>query len=230
MSILQTDCPRCNSQQTTFDCWSYIFQTKDNFYKSYYYELFYQCRVCHLSSIFLGICSYKTFSLDFTEQHILDANTSLNDVFHVFEPVLLKGKNSILPPKHLPSIVEERFKEGCDCLAIQCFNASVAMFRLCLQFTVDDLISRHENVPNKIIKNNLYNKIEWLFEQNTIRNQLRELSDCIRLVGNDGVHDGGLTKDDAQLIQKFTYFLLEDVYSVSGDIEKVKAWRKNRNL
>jgi hypothetical protein len=57
---------------------------------------------------------------------------------------------------------------------------------------------------------------------------LRELSKAIREDGNDGAHQGTLTKGDAEDLLDFTVALLKRVYTEPKQLELAEERRKQR--
>ncbi|MNV92833.1 hypothetical protein D3C71_1874590 [compost metagenome] len=66
----------------------------------------------------------------------------------------------------------------------------------------------------------------WLFDNGKLPDALRELSSCIREDGNDAVHRGNLTPEDAEDIADFAYVLLERLYS---EPEKLRLAAERRS-
>ena len=105
------------------------------------------------------------------------------------------------------------------------------MFRLCLDLATKVLLPPEEPVIaglNSHIRKNLGPRLGWLFEHKHLPENLKELSNCIKEDGNDGAHDGTLTKHDAEDIQDFAVALLERLYSEPEKILLAKARREQR--
>ena len=95
------------------------------------------------------------------------------------------------------------------------------MFRLCIDLTTKDLISREDgdNSINQDVRKNLSKRLKWLLDNNKIPKKLESLSETIRLDGNDGAHDGTLQQDDAYDLMEFTSILLEGIYTLPENIK-----------
>jgi hypothetical protein len=67
-----------------------------------------------------------------------------------------------------------------------------------------------EDVPglNNKTRRDLGLRLPWLFERGILPSDLRDLSSCIREDGNDGAHQGTLTKEEAGDLLDFTNALL----------------------
>jgi hypothetical protein len=57
---------------------------------------------------------------------------------------------------------------------------------------------------------------------------VREISTCIREDGNDGAHQGTLTKEDAEDLLDFTTALLERLFTEPRRLEIAQERRKER--
>lgn len=117
-------------------------------------------------------------------------------------------------PEHLPPEIEAAFVEGTKCLAIGCYNASAAMFRLGLDLCTKEMLPpADEPEPNRHTRRNLAPRLEWLFDNGRLPADLRDLSAAVKDNGNDGAHDGNLSEEDAEDIYDFAYALLERIYT-----------------
>jgi len=82
-----------------------------------------------------------------------------------------------------------------------------------------------EGGPNAKTRRDLGLRLPWLFANNKLPSDLRELSAAIREDGNDGAHQGTLTKEEAYDLLDFTTALLERVFT---EPEKIKLAEKRR--
>jgi len=119
-------------------------------------------------------------------------------------------------------------------MTIGCYNAAATMFRLCLDLATKSLLektiekSNHEKKPNDRAIKSLGLRLSWLFGEGAISEDLRDLSTCIKDDGNDGAHEGTLSKVDAEDILDFTVNLLERLYTGPQNLEIAKQRRESR--
>lgn len=132
------------------------------------------------------------------------------------------------PPDHLPKNIEGVFNEGATCLAVGCYNAAAAMFRLCLDLSTRSLLTKIGKEPNSKAKRNLGLRLDWLFDKGELPESLKDLSACIKDYGNDGAHEGNLSKEDAVGIFDFTFILLERIYTEPAKLKQAKQRRESR--
>jgi hypothetical protein len=192
-------------------------------------ELFCRCRACGLTSVF------KVRAKDGLLEKVVD-NIDLNTVkinvamyFKVLGYVSTSDRSSIEPPTSLPPDVEAAFKEGARCLASQCPNAAAAMFRLALDLATFPRLPPPESAePAARVRRDLGLRLQWLFTNAHLPAELRGLSDCVREDGNDGVHRGTISPEDAEDLQDFTYALLERLYSEPGRLQQAEQRRAAR--
>ncbi|HFG6988898.1 DUF4145 domain-containing protein [Acinetobacter baumannii] len=241
MSTFVFDCPSCLAKNSTFNVKSYNSSLK-NEYKIW--QLFSICRAC-TSAIIITADVQQNVHYDIQRQshshsqkhlyifhklsdYINADDSHLNLYFHRFRysPIL---KTHLAPPELLPKNIEDIFVEASKCLSIGCFNASAAMFRLCLDVVTKDIIEENESLqPTKENKKTIHNRLSWIFEKNILHKNLEELSRCIKDDGNDGAHDGNIGKEEADDLFDFTYELLEQVYTQPERIRLAQARRLER--
>ena len=227
MSQLVADCPRCGSQHVSFDVtqaaligYMYNWQSK--------YEAFAVCRACHRPTIF-KLSQREIADSDHIKKTGLPALGSVNDHFREEGYVSVKDKIPEKPPEHLPAAIEAIFKEGATCMSVMCYNAAGTMFRLCLDFA-SRLLLPDENTEglNSKIRFSLGLRLIWLFDTKRLPEGLRELSLCVKEDGNDGAHEGTLTKADAEDLHDFTITLLTRLYTEPARLAEAKARRDAR--
>ena len=80
--------------------------------------------------------------------------------------------------------------------------------------------------PNNKVKRSLGLRLQWLFEKGLLPVALQELSEAIKEDGNDGAHEGTLTKAEAEDLQDFTVALLERLYT---EPERLRLARERRD-
>src|SRR5208282_4515481 len=140
MSTLVADCPRCGAVNMTFDLDGELI-VGERYQWQRIYELSCICRHCHYFTIFHAEQSYiqtdkALRDLSFHKKY----SGSANDFIRVKGYVSLKDESSEGPPEFLPEPVERAFIEGAKCLAIKCYNAAAAMFRMCVDIATRDLL------------------------------------------------------------------------------------------
>ncbi|MDC5162629.1 DUF4145 domain-containing protein [Acinetobacter baumannii] len=241
MSTLVFDCPNCSAQHSTFDVKSYYSNLANEYCE---WELFSICRSCTSAMIIKadverGIhqaliaesLSYQD-RFNYVREKLSDfidrKDVHLNDYFNnlSYQPIL---KTYLTPPDHLPKDIEEIFIEASKCLAIGCFNASAAMFRLCLDIVTKQIVELNESLqPTRDNKKSIHTRLSWIFEHNILHKNLEDLSRCIKDDGNDGAHDGNIGKYEADDLFDFTYELLEHVYTQPARVQLAKERRQQR--
>jgi len=216
MAELVENCPRCGAQSITFDVKVFHFLEKDE-YSGDHYEVFGICRRCLRGTIFVvsGV-------LDQTMK-----GQALNQYVKVQGFISLKDRVTFAPPEHVPPNIANAFREAATCLAVECWNAAGTMFRLCVDLATRPMLPPEgaEGGPNAKIRRDLGLRLPWLFANNKLPSDLRELSAAIREDGNDGAHQGTLTKEEAYDLLDFTTALLERVFT---EPEKIKLAEKRR--
>lgn len=227
MAELVADCPRCGSSKVTFDL------EKENFIGKRYnwqrfYEAFCVCRHCHRSTVFI-LSQEHVQSADLLEKKEMSSlQGCVNSFMRVENFVSLKDETSVEPPDFLPENILSVFNEGATCLAVGCFNASATMFRLCVDLATKSLLPEaDEHGLNAKIRRNLGLRLPWLFDNNILPSSMRELSSCIKEDGNDGAHEGSLTKEDAEDLLDFTSVLLERMYT---EPERLRLANERRSV
>jgi hypothetical protein len=226
-SLLSADCPRCNTRSSSFNLYSDQLVGERHGW-SYVYETFAVCRICHKSTVFV-----LEQSVPFTrgdpnfKRPPSECPSSANDMFRVATYISMKDRATVAPPEHCPDDVAAAFREGAICLAVECFNASGCMFRLCIDLASKTLLpaAGTPDGPDARAREKLFHRLNWLVTAGTIPTDLHDLAHGIREDGNDGAHAGTLTKDEAEDLQEFSRELLERVYALPG---RVKAAAERR--
>lgn len=215
MAELVTDCPRCGAKKISFDVvHSHVRGVEHGWL--HHLELYALCRSCSKGTIFLvKQADYKFTDLFKKSPDLSRLSNAITQFVEVVGFVSKKDFNVDPPPPHLPAVVDAAFREGATCKSIGCPNAAVAMFRLAIDHaTVSYLPPEGEpDGPNVRTRRDLGLRMGWLFDNGKLPEALRELSSCIREDGNDAVHRGNLTAEDAADIADFAYVLLERLYS-----------------
>jgi hypothetical protein len=193
------------------------------------YEAFGVCRHCSRSTTFVIGEKLGHDSEMFAQHSPLDVKDALNNYFKVEGQISLKDHGAIQPPDHLPDNIANAFREGATCLAVQCWNAAGTMFRMCVDLATRPMLPSEE-VPglNKRTRRDLGLRLPWLFANGKLPSDLSELSSCVREDGNDGAHQGTLTKEDAEDLLDFTAALLERLFTEPRRLDVAKERREKR--
>ncbi|MDN5106790.1 DUF4145 domain-containing protein [Aliarcobacter butzleri] len=225
MAEIITDCPRCGAKITSFDIkgsntidiiagWKYTL------------ELFCICRACKNGTIF--VVSQKGYHDEIT--NIVSKKENINDLIDILKYINVKENSTEKPPLYLPEDINEIFQEGITCKSVECYNASATMFRLCLDKATKDLVPNEDtNGLNNKIRRSLGLRLEWLINNNYISKSLEDLMSCIKDDGNDGAHEGIVTKEILEDIYEFTYILLERLYTEPKKVQLAKERREERH-
>lgn len=225
---LVANCPRCGANQITFDVQAaHLRGLQYNWQRIY--EAFCICRRCNGSTVFYLVQDKYEASETIKREGLAGLNGTINNYFREEGYIGLKNMVVVNPPEHMPADIEAAFREGATCMAVGCYNAAAAMFRLCLDFATKDLMPE-EDVPGLTskIRRSLGLRMEWLFNNRLLPEALKDLSDCVREDGNDGAHDGTLEKADAEDLQDFTVELLERLYTEPARLKEAEIRRKAR--
>lgn len=229
MSELVANCPRCKSQKITFDAIADNFISREYGWKRFY-EVFCICRSCKSSTIFVLSQS------DINSQNMLDRagpsalKLALTGIMTVETYISMKDAAPEAPPDYLPPEIESAFREGAACMSIGCFNAGATMFRLCLDLATRTMLpDGSENGLNPKTRRSLGLTLEWLFDNNLLPEAIRDLASCVKDDGNDGAHQGTISKEDAEDISEFAFVLLERLYTEPKRLELAKVRRTERH-
>lgn len=229
MAELVFDCPRCKAGNITLDL------AGENYLRTEYgwqawYEEFCICRKCHSGSVLILSQSTDAAQVDVRKVTLAKLPNIFNHFFHINGYLSLKDQNPEQPPEYLPIDIETAFKEGATCMAVQCYNAAGTMFRLCLDFATKSMMPVDDiDGLNKRIRGSLGFRLAWLFDTGRLPEALRELAVCVKDDGNDGAHDGTLTRVDAEDLHEFAYELLERLYTEPKRLEIAKQRRQARH-
>lgn len=230
MAELVTDCPRCGSKRITFDVLSELyFKTQYNWQR--WYEAFSVCRNCKRSTVFV---LSQNVNSDYNLVHksgLLRVSGSLNSYVDVEGFISMKDRATIPTPKHVPQDIDDAFTEGAKCQAIECFNASATMFRLCIDLATRGMLPEQDcDGLNARIRRSLGLRLAWLLNTARLPDSLRELSTSVKEDGDDGAHQGSISKADAEDLLDFTVALLERLYTEPQRLKLAKERRDARRL
>jgi hypothetical protein len=228
MAEVVANCPRCGTARITFDVtalapiayrygWQHIF------------EAFSICRNCSKSTTFVIEEATGHDTHLFEKTSVLNAKDSLNNYFSVRGFINLKDLATMKPPDHVPERIANVFKEAATCLTVGCWNAAGSMFRACVDLATRPLLPEEETPGlNHRTRRDLGLRLPWLFGNGRLPSDVREISTCIREDGNDGAHQGTLTKEDAEDLLDFTTALLERLFTEPRRLEIAQERRKER--
>jgi hypothetical protein len=160
---------------------------------------------------------------------VLKLQGALNKYFEVDGYISLKDQGIIAPPEHIPEPIANVFREGATSIAVECWNAAGTMFRVCVDLATRPLMPEGE-VPGltQKVRRDLGLRLPWLFDNGKLPGDLRELSSAIREDGNDGAHQGTLTKVEAEDLLDFTTALLERIFTEPMRLQIAKERREKR--
>ncbi|MCT7911120.1 DUF4145 domain-containing protein [Arcobacter lacus] len=225
MAEIITDCPRCGAKKTSFDLkGANIIYIEAGWQHTL--EIYCICRHCNNGTIF--IVSQKDYYDEIT--NILSKKENVNHLIDILEYISVKENSTEKPPLYLPKDINEIFQEGITCKSVECYNASATMFRLCLDKATKDLVPNEDtNGLNNKIRRSLGLRLEWLINNNYISESLEDLMSCIKDDGNDGAHEGIVTKEVLEDIYEFTYILLERLYTEPKKVQLAKERREERH-
>jgi hypothetical protein len=229
MAELVANCPRCGAQRITFDVVASN-QIGVRYGWQHIYEAFGICRNCAQSTIFVleEEAQHHDIKL-FNKTSPPEIEDSLNGYFRVRGFINLKDQNVVAAPKHVPDNIINVFREAATCLRVECWNAAGTMFRACVDLATRPLLPADDKPGlNQRTRRDLGLRLPWLFNNGKLPNDLREISVCIREDGNDGAHEGTLSKEDAEDLLDFTIALLERLFTEPRRLEIAKERRVQR--
>ncbi|WP_312809478.1 DUF4145 domain-containing protein [Agrobacterium cavarae] len=229
MSILTADCPRCGAKNMSFDLKEQTLAGVVNDWQRIL-EVFCVCRGCSQSTVF-RVRQRNSQSSVVIERGLCDFVGAVNKFVAIERYISIRDNSIQPPPEHLPENIKRIFEEGAACMAVGCYNAAATMFRLCLDLATKAMLPEEAEGLNNSIKRNLGLRLPWLFNNGLLPAALSDLSSCIKDDGNDGAHEGLLTKEDSADILDFTFILLERLYTEPKRIEiaaQRRAARRDR--
>ncbi len=232
MSTIVLDFPRCQSKKMTFDVLNHNRPSNDKNVPFYHneIELFVVCRSCHKASIAqVRQRNEDPNGVNGNTSNFASIPTSLDDRVLKQGFVTIKDATALPPPDHLPTDLGRVFGEGSLCAAVNCNNAAVAMYRLCLDLATKPLLPpESESKPDSYTRRNLKPRLKWLFDAGKLPPEIEPFSDCIREDGNDGAHDGSIGPADAEDVNVFTRLVLERLYTFPKKLELAQTRRTTR--
>lgn len=212
MATIVANCPRCSAERMTFDIVNFHLRFVE--YKwQHHFEIYSICRKCEQGTIFSikNKANTKTNDINENREHV---NYDITQYFELKGYVSMKDAAYVQPPEYLPRNIRNAFDEGSRCISIGCWNAAATMFRMALDLATRPLLPPEGTVGiNRRTRRDLGVRLPWLFEHGKLPEALRELSAAIHQDGNDGAHQGTLTKADALDLLDFTEALLTRLFT-----------------
>lgn len=239
MPTLVADCPRCGANEHTFDVLSYVRRPERERHAEWvrFAEVFSVCRNCIQPTIFsLRLVNYER-RREFDDDAYWTSDNTLNQVFDIQGFIALRHSTKRRPPEFTPVEIAAIFTEGAACLAIECWNAAGTMFRLCIDLATKAMLpprpvdgeEPQDGAPNRRQRRDLGLRIPWLIATGRLPAALGEIADVVKEDGNDGAHEGILTKVEAEDLADFTEVLLERLYTEPGRIAAARQRRTDRH-
>ncbi|WP_186060979.1 DUF4145 domain-containing protein [Burkholderia gladioli] len=229
MAELAANCPRCGYDKVSFDVVGSVrLPIHHGWIKKF--EIFAVCRHCTRGTIFQAVDKDATCAAQTAQMDLANVNGVLNRWLDVTGHVSSSDNDPEEAPEYLPEDILRYFNEGAKCMAVGCFNAGAAMFRLCLDAATKRILKgiKDQSIITNKIRYSLGFRLEWLFSNNYLDKNLEELAECVKEDGNDGAHDGTLTDVDAEDLHDFTVALLERLYSQPARLAAAKDRRLTR--
>jgi hypothetical protein len=229
MAELVANCPRCKATAITFDVTA-VTPVGVKYNWKYYFEAFAICRRCARSTTFLleqrDPDDKKTFR---DVSSVLKVQGALNKYFQAERYISLKDQGAAAPPEHVPEDIAKVFREGATSLVVECWNAAGTMFRVCVDLATRPMLPDGEALGlTKKVRRDLGLRLPWLFDNGKLPADLRELSSAVREDGNDGAHEGTLTKVEAEDLLDFTTALLGRIFTEPMRLQIAKERRAKR--
>lgn len=234
MSELVADCPRCGSKKITFSLTRALrVPSRSGADWQLTYETFCTCRHCRRSTIFVLMASEFGYREVFADaEKLVEWKNAVNGFMRIMGYVSLKDVATDLPPEHLPANIDSVFREAVTCKSVSCFNAAATMFRLCLDLATREKLppvtAGAEAAPNYKTRRDLGLRLPWLFDNNVLPEDLRDLSHAVKEDGNDGAHAGTMTAEDVDDLLDFTTALLERMYTEPTRLKLARERREAR--
>ena len=228
MAELVADCPRCGAKKITFDLTQEHFVQKRYDWQNWY-EAFCICRNCKRSTTFVLSQKLNSDHRIVHEKGLSKLVRAVNQYMDIEGHLSLKDMAAIDAPEFVPEDLARAFREGAKCYAVGCYNAAATMFRLCLDMATRNMLPQSDQLGlNAQTRRNLGLRLPWLFNAGILPEALRDLSSAVKEDGNDGAHEGTLSKQDTEDLLDFTVALLERLYTEPERLRLAKARRDSR--
>lgn len=231
MSFIISNCTYCRATNLRLDNKGF------NRINNYQIDILAVCSHCNQPTVFR--LTQKS-SIPYPLNEHLPKVTKLEDfkdfnlsLYFSIGSTLIPPRIAVTPcPEHVPSNIKSVFDEATTCLSLNCYTASGAMFRLCLDLTTKELLNEwlesnknSTDQPNSAQKDKLFNRIEFLIKQGIIPLDLKDYVHHIRLDGNDAAHDGNTQKEETEDLLDFSELFLERIYTIKKQLEIAQARR-----
>jgi hypothetical protein len=209
MRTLSAPCPHCRHDKSLFNVvWASPFSKNNQVWQVYLL-----CVHCGK-----GIGSLLGWARQATPQSPLDAQGNLDGDFHVLQ--VWPAPTPLVAPDHTPPLVAKRFLEGEDAFARSNWNSAVAMYRSALDIAT-------KTMPGVQSGLTFFNRLEWMFANGKITQDIKEWADAVRVEGNGALHEPDeFDAHDAAALRFFTEMFLRYVFELPG---KVAAFRAKPN-
>lgn len=230
MATYVANCPRCSAQKMTFDILSDVHVGSDHGW-AHYHEITALCRHCNRPSIMLiRLRDYNSSEIFGGNGRVTGQKSDVTPLFELKRQISIADLAAKPAPDFLPDDILQAFSEGTRCLAIGCNNAAGSMFRLCLDLATRSLLPAPDDTcgPTKHERRNLAPRLSWLFNNNRLPHDLKDLSSAVKENGDEGAHEGWLNEHDTVDLYEFAFELLERLFTYPAKIEQAKARRADR--
>ena len=145
MTKLVDDCPRCGAGHITFNLLNATSVLRNG---EHVLEAFCVCQHCRQATIFE--------LRPIREVDLSSIDGSVNNYVQILGYISIADFNARSSPAHLPNPIAAAFEEGAKCVAVGCFNAAAAMFRLSLDLATKELLPTDKTQgPNEHITRRL---------------------------------------------------------------------------
>ena len=218
------DCPRCGAIRCGFEVRGNskvagrmnIDGSKDG---NVVWEVYALCMACRQGAIFLMRPTDYVLSLG----GAVEPPTRSSYGYEVLQYVPIRDSRPTRPPEHLTAEVKAVFEEAAQCRAVGCPNAAGAMFRLCLELAVRELLPKQEDWKKRLAE-----KLKQLFAEGKLPKDIEPLSSDIREDGNDAAHHGTLDAGAAEDMEDLTVEVLRRAFTETGRAKAAQARRDRR--
>ncbi len=230
MAELLADCPRCRGARTTFDV-KHAHGLARGPRQHLRFEAYCLCRHCKGGTIFLleQVHAAPSFDSQTLTKGIHTHTGSISRLVRIERYISIQDEAAESPPQHIPPSISAAFREASTCLTVGCYNAAASMYRLCIDHATWGLLPElGVDGLTASTRRSLGFRLAWLFDSARLPEALRELSEAIKEDGNDGAHEGNLTKADAEDMRDFTVALLERLFTEPRRLELARERRAAR--
>jgi hypothetical protein len=127
-------------------------------------------------------------------------------------------------PAHTPTTVRTSFEQACRALSRGDYDIAGMGFRKTLDVATKHLVRHAEpQDAEKLLRKDLYSRIEWLHDQSKLTPDIKEWAHNIRRDGNDAAHEEApYEREEADQLHHFTQVFLMYVFMMPGLVAKYK--------